>query len=66
MQDLNPPAADHDANLTNQKPAKKPWHAPQCTKKNWQTPQVVAIDFARTGGGPVSSFPESENGTPLS
>ncbi len=26
-------------------PLRKPWHAPLCTKKDWQTPRVVAIGF---------------------
>lgn len=44
-------------------PLKKTWHAPQCTKKSWQTPQFVAIPFGQTRGGDIMSLTENNSGT---
>jgi hypothetical protein len=39
---------------------RKPWHTPMCTKKNWQTPQLVPISFGQTQSG---SDPGPESST---
>jgi hypothetical protein len=41
----------------------KIWHAPQCTKKTWQTPQFVAIAFKNTNSGVVTGFEHSGGST---
>jgi hypothetical protein len=41
----------------------KLWHAPQCTRKSWQTPQFIAIPFGDTRGGIVVSATDNASGT---
>jgi hypothetical protein len=45
------------------KPLRKPWHTPMCTKKHWQTPKLVPINFDQTLSG-ESPGPESSTKTP--
>jgi hypothetical protein len=33
---------------------KKPWHAPQCASKSWQTPRLQPLPFTETSGGTQS------------
>lgn len=51
MQPTNPPVSVQKAGKT--------WHAPQCTKKAWQTPKVVAVPFGDTRTGTFHSIDEN-------
>jgi hypothetical protein len=55
----------HNLSESEPKPLRKPWHTPMCTKKHWQTPQLVPISFdqTRSGGSPG---PESSTANPPS
>lgn len=51
---------------TPKAPSEKPrkaWHAPQCTRKHWQTPRFVAIEFGETLSGIVAMKTENSTGT---
>ena len=55
----------HNLSESEPKPLRKPWHLPTCTKKHWQTPQLVPISFDQTFGG-QSSGPEGSTKNPPS
>lgn len=46
----------HNLSETEPKPIRKTWHTPMCTRKNWQTPQLVPIPFGQTLSGTNSHF----------
>jgi hypothetical protein len=42
---------------------RKPWHAPQCSRKTWSTPKFTTLEFSETRDGLVTSLSENSSGT---